>query len=291
MHASSRLSLLTFLLLLGAVSIGLTATRSVAQKSPVASSAGTESSLLPSAPRAGVTTQGRRARKNVVASVVTTPKKPAVEIRPVLNQSDIELRHQRIAEEVLRLFPSHCQDTLKSFYVRYDNPKQRGLAGKTTVIVSGNVPDDEFRALLAHEFGHMIDLGCLQGSPQGGESPFRDGKEIIYLNDASVRFYSLSWTDSKTKRNDARSSDFVSGYAQWDPFEDLSETVAAYVLHREALMALAAKNAVIAAKVRWIETELFPAAPTVASSSFEWGQKHPWDITKLPYKWQASLNW
>lgn len=291
------------LLLLGVAALAMTSRESVAQNGKVASLADAARTheqvdaddLLPSAPpnAAKVSTRNRRSRASLVA-VKDAPAPtvaPAPTIRPVLNQKDIELKHRRIAEEVLRMMPAKCQGTLKNFYVRYDNPKQRGLAGKNSIIVSGNVPDDEFRALLVHEFGHVMDLGCLGGTRESGASTFKDGAEAIYNDDASVRFYSLSWSDAKTRRSDSKAADFVSGYAQWDPFEDLSETVAAYVLHREALKELALQNAVIAAKVAWIEEELFPADPAAAVSEFVWVQKRPWDITKLSYNWTAALQW
>lgn len=277
-------------LLIASLGVVLFSTGSIAQSDDLTSSpAPTE--LFAAAPKVRVVaTKARRVRRSAEPAVKKTiASAPA--IRRVLDQPGIDERHKRIAEETLRTMPVQCQATLKNFYVRYDNPSQRGLAGKSTMILSGNVPDDEFRALFAHEFGHMMDLGCLEGTSQSGPSAFKDGSETIYLDDASVRFYEISWSDAKTKKPGSASQDFVSGYAQWDAFEDLAETVAAYVLHKDALKQLAEKNAAIAAKVQWIETELFPGDTTVATSSFSWGPKHPWDITKLSYSWIASLQW
>ncbi len=140
----------------------------------------------PAAPRIrkAVSTTSKRLRTSLVAqAAANTPT-----IRPVLDQSDITLNHRRIAEEVLRRMPSKCDGTLEKFFVRYDNPAQRGLAGKSTIILTGNVSDDEFRALLAHEYGHVMDLGCLQGTSRSGASAFRDGGDLIYNDDASVSF-------------------------------------------------------------------------------------------------------
>lgn len=284
------------LLLLGVAAVSAFSWQSVAQTAVSArNDAAAEQALLPSAPprRSAVSTRGRRNRaaRLLAQAPAPTPAPPAPSIRAVLAQDDIELRHQRIAEEVLRAMPKRCEGTLKNFYVRYDNPSQRGLAGKSSIIVSGNVPDDEFRALLVHEYGHIMDLGCLRGTKQSGASAFRDGSEIIFADDPSVAFYAISWSDSKTRRPESRGADFVSGYAQWDPFEDLSETVTAYVLHREGLLALAEENAAVAAKVAWLRTYLFTEEPAVAESAYAWPTKHPWDMTKLPYAWAAGLRW
>ncbi len=294
MHRTPRL-ILGFLLLLGAVGIAPTVRQSVPEQRFSASDKQEIDAHFasPLSRKLAVAARTRRARNVLLAQVSTaTPAKPASPtVRAVFDQPDIQLKHRQMAEEVMRILPAKCQNTLQSFFVRYDNPSQRGLAGKSTLIVSGNVPDDEFRALLVHEFGHVMDLGCLQGTPQSGASPFVDGSDAIWSDDPSVSFYSISWSDAKTRRADSQAADFVSGYAQWDPFEDLAETVAAYVLHRDALKALAQNNQAIAAKVWWIETYLFPQDPAAATSPYVWQGKRPWDITKLDFTWTASLAW
>lgn len=209
-------------------------------------------------------------------------------ILPVVDQPDILPRHKSIADAILRLMPKNCLGTLKQFYVRYDSPETRGLAGKSTLIVSGNVSDDEFRALFLHEFTHVMDLGCLQGKEASGNSTFRDGNEIFMNDDPSVEFYSISWLHEKVLKKNTTVEDFVSGYARWDAFEDMSETVTAYVLHREGLLELAKRNATIAKKVAWVQRYIFPHLPSVATSTYAWGKAPPWDTTKIPYTWLGN---
>ncbi|MBI3332121.1 hypothetical protein HYZ99_04145 [Candidatus Peregrinibacteria bacterium] len=205
---------------------------------------------------------------------------------PVVDHPDIREEHKAIADEVIRLLPAACQKQLKNFYVRYDNPEQRGLAGKSSVVVSGNVPADEFRALLIHEiFGHMLDLGCLRGTALSGPSGFKDGAEVIYQDDPSVAFYSISWTDAHTQKRGAKKADFVTGYAAWDPFEDMAESIAYFVLQEEAFRARAKNNSVLAAKLAWIETHVFQSDISVAAGLHTWNGEVPWDATKLPYVW------
>ncbi|MBU2259099.1 putative zinc-binding metallopeptidase, partial [Patescibacteria group bacterium] len=204
---------------------------------------------------------------------------------PVVDQKDILLRHKILANEVLRSFPSACVAQLKNFYVRYDNPSRRGLAGKTTIILSGKVADDEFKALLVHEFGHITDLGCMNGTDTHRPSPFKDGAEVINMDDPSVSFYSVSWTDSKTKRPGSSEEDFVSGYASWDPFEDFAETFAYFVLQKDAFRERARENPVIAAKYRWMQQNAFNNYSPIATGEHEWTGEVPWDVTKLAYSW------
>jgi len=211
--------------------------------------------------------------------------KKSAPLLPVVDQEDILLRHKILANEVLRSFPQGCVSQLKSFYVRYDNPSRRGLAGKTTIILSGKVADDEFKALLVHEFGHITDLGCMQGRDTHRPSPFKDGTEMIFMDDPSVSFYSVSWIDSKTKHLGSKDEDFVSGYASWDPFEDFAETFAYFILQKDAFKERARENPVIAAKYRWMQQHAFNNYSPIATGEHEWTGEVPWDVTKLAYNW------
>ncbi len=207
---------------------------------------------------------------------------------PVVDQEDILAHHRILANEVLRALPSQCVNSLKNFYVRYDNPKRRGLAGKTTIILDGTVPDEEFIALLIHEFGHITDLGCIEGNTRAVASAFKDGSEKIYMNDASVSFYSISWINAKEKQPTAESDDFVSGYAKWDPFEDFAETFAYYILQNDSFRQRARENPVLAAKYRWMDRNVFKNSNKIAEGEFDWEGEIPWDTTKLPYRWLAD---
>jgi len=238
----------------------------------------------------GHTAAGRTPRKIARTAAPVPPSPRPRALLPVVDQPDIREEHKIIADEIFRMVPAACRGQLQSFYVRYDNPKQRGLAGKTSVIVSGNVSDAEFRALLIHEFfGHVIDLGCLEGHMDAGISNFRDGKDVIYKDDPSVSFYQISWLTDKIQRADAHSNHFVTGYASWDAFEDFAETVTYYVLQEDAFRARATKNATLAKKLQWMETHLFTKQKTVATGLSNWdGKSVPWDATKLPYEWHAK---
>lgn len=205
----------------------------------------------------------------------------------VVDQPDIQERHKIIADEVLRLLPESCTNQLKNFYVRYDRPERRGLAGKSTIIMDGTLGDEEFRAVLIHEaLGHVFDLGCLQGSPLAGTSMFKDGSEPIFRDDPSLAFYRISWVNSTQQRTEARPEDFVSGYAASDPFEDLAESVIYYILHNDAFIERARTNAALRTKLKWLQAFL-PVQPSVlAEKRSAWNGAIPWDITKIAYTWK-----
>lgn len=224
-------------------------------------------------------------------SAVPVTQAPSTPVFPaVIDQPDIQLKHKIIATEVFDLLPAECHDTLKHFYVRYEKPDRRGLAGKSTVIVDGTLPDDEFRAVLIHEMlGHVFDLGCKTGSADAGASMFKDGSDPVYNNDPSAAFYRISWTDAKTRRTDAQSADFVSGYAVSDPFEDLAESMTYYLLQRSAFFARAQLNPALAVKLKWLQTFFATSGRVAAGQSTGIGAV-PWDTTKLPYRWSRSAT-
>lgn len=221
----------------------------------------------------------------------TPPPSPAPE--PVLlaavDQQDIKPHHRTLANAVLRALPSNCRRHLRNFYVKYADITQRGLGGKTTIIIDGTAPDTEFAGLLVHECGHVTH-GNLHGTPASGESTFRDGRNAIY-NDAPVSsFFAISWmTESVLRRDADKKTDFVSGYAQSDAFEDFAETFAMYILHRPALRERADTSPAIAAKLAWMETYLPTAENPLGESLYTWNRQVPWDVTRLPYALRDEL--
>lgn len=220
--------------------------------------------------------------------VVVKPHRSASTLLPAVDQDDIKSAQRILADQVLRALPSLCRDNLKNFYVNYDKKaSNRGLGGEDTIIVVGNVPDNEFRALVTHECGHVTDLGGLRGTPSSGQSGFFDGNQPVFQNDPSVGFYQISWITVKISQPGSKDSDFVSGYAESDPFEDFAETFAFYELHKKEFQRLAAGNPVLKAKYDFMDSVVFSGNPEIASSTFRRGSRVPWDVTKLPYVWHA----
>lgn len=214
----------------------------------------------------------------VAATIATQPAAP--EIHPAVDQPTITDNHQRIATKVLKALPAGCRDNLQMFVVLYTGATRRGLGGKTTIILDGSVPDEEFAALLVHECGHVIH-GNMQGTPTAGQTVYADGPYPFYADSPMVAFWNISWK-SAASRKAGKDADFVSGYAKSDPFEDFSETFAAYVLQRDALRERAKKNDAIAAKLFWMDVHVPVAEDAVGDGTATWEGTVPWDITKQP---------
>lgn len=208
-----------------------------------------------------------------------------------MDQDDIQPKHRILADKVLRALPNECRDNLRQFFVTYEqNPKNRGLGGESTIIVTGNVPDNEFMALIVHECGHVTDLGGLRGSKDTAATAFADGTTRMYTNDPSVKFYALSWNDAVTTQSKSSAKDFVSGYAQSDPFEDFAETFAFYALHQNEFKVIAKRSRILQAKFDFMKTVVFAGETQIAEGrSISKSKAIPWDVTKLPFGWITKV--
>ena len=214
----------------------------------------------------------------VAAAIAAQPAAP--EILPVVDQPTITENHKKIATEVLNALPAGCRDNLQTFVVLYSGATRRGLGGKTTIILDGSVPDEEFAALLVHECGHVIH-GNMLGSPTAGQTAFADGPYPFYADSPMVAFWNVSWK-STAKRKAGKDADFVSGYAKSDPFEEFSETFAAYVLQRDTLKERAKDNDAIAAKLFWMDVHMAVPDDAIGNGTASWDGTVPWDVTKQP---------
>ncbi len=219
------------------------------------------------------------------------PNHRASDLLAVVDQEDIQPKHRILADKVLRALPSECRDNLRQFFVTYEqNPKNRGLGGESTIIVTGNVPDNEFMALVVHECGHVTDLGGLRGSNNATATAFADGATRMYANDPSVKFYSLSWADAVTTQKKSFAKDFVSGYAQSDPFEDFAETFAFFALHQNEFKIIAKRSRILQAKYDFMQRVIFAGEAQIAEGrSISKSKGIPWDVTKLPFEWMTKV--
>jgi hypothetical protein len=215
--------------------------------------------------------------------------KPAPKLLAAIDRPEIQDNHKQIANEVLMALPELCRNTLQDFYVRYEKPDHRGLAGKSVMILDGTVPDKEFRALFVHESGHNFDLGCFEGEVARGKSAFADGDIPIYNDDPSIEFYQISWITSHVQKSNSNKEDFVSGYASYDVFEDFAESFAYFVLQNHAFEQRARDNRALAAKYQWFQKYIGKDL-NIATGHSTWDGKVPWDSTKLPYDWHPEQN-
>lgn len=204
---------------------------------------------------------------------------PTGKLLAIVDQPDILPRQQMLADRTLRSLPALCRQSLQNFFVRYDKGNRRGYGGKMSIILDGTVSDTEFVALLVHECGHVIH-GNLAGTPAAGAGDFRDGAQIFFADSPAAQFFSISWQNENVLRKGTKPEDFASGYARTNTYEDFSEFLVAYVLHPRYIATLAKKNAAVAAKLRWMQTNLPLTGSAIGYSLATWKGTVPWDMTK-----------
>lgn len=236
--------------------------------------------LLPAAAQA----ESSSARSTGVA-----PYKRVEALLPIVRDPTISDAHQRIANKVFRaMIPARCLPYLKNFYMT-TGMKSRGYAGEDTIIVDASLNDAELTAILFHETTHFLDLSkCIPGTQESGASAFKDGTTTIYNDDPSVAFYSLGFAAANIQKKGVQNTDFVTGYAKTNCFEDLAETVTYYIVHQDDFRARAKKSMILAKKLEWIETYVFPGGRVIAKQEGPAFTKIPWDATKLAYSWKLN---
>lgn len=221
---------------------------------------------------------------NIASVKVLTEEKAhaASSLLPVVDQDDIEPADRLLLDKALRWMPPLCRNQLKHLVVRYDEKAERGQATASAIILRGGMAKSETVAVLIHECGHVIDLGAYKGTARSGESRFPDGDAPTYNDDLSVEFYQISWQNSLKRKGSAGKSDFVSGYAMKDPWEDFSESIVYFALHQEEFVERAETNEALAAKLAWVEAYVFgPEFKTAESGS--WDGEIVWDVTKMEH--------
>lgn len=135
---------------------------------------------------------------------------------------------------------------------------RRGLGGGSTIILRcSDVDDMELSSVLIHEMGHIVDTGLKTGNIWTGNSEFMDGSIHIYNDDPSLRFYRISWEDENTIKTDSEKTDFVTGYAMSDPYEDFAESYNYYVLHGKQFKEMAKYDVDLRRKYLYLKYYIF----------------------------------
>lgn len=169
---------------------------------------------------------------------------------------------------------------------------RRGLGGGSTIILRcSDVDDMELSSVLVHEMGHIVDTGLKTGNSWSGKSEFMDGSIPIYNDDPSLRFYRLSWNDDKTIKPDAEKTDFVTGYAMSDPYEDFAESYNYYLLHGTQFKEMAKYDVDLRRKYLYLKYFIFSGREfDNDQSELENSTMRRYDSTILAYNIEKFLS-
>lgn len=203
--------------------------------------------------------------------------------------------YKELLGTLLNKFPSDMVEHLDFLTLRNIPKGSRGLAGANSMIlrVGGKLSDKEITAVGVHEFGHIVDLGYFTGNSFAGASNFKDGSKTIYNDDKSLEFYTISWDSDTKKKKEATSEDFVSGYAESDPFEDFAESFIMYVLHGKQFKKIALYNNALGEKYTFMRDQVFKGTEFLSneeSETLNYGSSRPWDATLEKYDFEQYLG-
>ncbi len=170
---------------------------------------------------------------------------------------ELESIKKGLRSSILKLPRSHTQ-ALKSLEIRNQKHESRGLANSKKIIIhTASVGDEqELQSVFIHELGHVVDLGKMNGN-SGRTTAFWDGKTPVYSDDVSLKFYSISWNSASERKDAMKRSDFISGYAMTNCFEDFAESYVFYRLHGEKFRTIAEESPALKAKYDFMKTYVF----------------------------------
>lgn len=174
----------------------------------------------------------------------------------------------------------------------YSAEGRRGLGGGSTIILRcSDVTDKELVSVLVHEMGHIVDTGLETGTAESGKSEFMDGSIPVYKDDKSLRFYRISWQNESTLKESSDKTNFVTGYAMSDPFEDFAETYNYYILHGQQFKQMAKYDKTLRRKYIYMKYFVFGGQefdydPYTATSA----EQRNYDSTLLNYDYETFLR-
>ena len=147
----------------------------------------------------------------------------------------------------------------KKLVIHTDKSKRRGLSNGELIYIRCLENEEEFKNVLIHEIGHVVDLTYLNGSSEAKNSNFHDFGDPVKTDDSSASYYKISWHDTDSHKHGAHKHDFVSKYGATDPFEDFAETFLMYVRYGEFFryLAFGKDNVDLQKKYMFMKAEVF----------------------------------
>lgn len=140
------------------------------------------------------------------------------------------------------------------------------------------LPAHEVVAVFIHEFWHYYDIFGLKQNAFG---------------DISDEFYRISWESTSILRPGSQTSNFVSGYAMTNKYEDFAESYTYYILHNEAFVHKAKSDPVLQQKYNFFADHTF--VQNEFKNSHFWISKnwlpYYWDTTKIETNTQKLLQY
>ncbi|GEM_PF-974525 len=194
---------------------------------------------------------------------------------------DINPLHATQISTALAIMPASFPQRIHNIYIVYGDPSmRRGMTGVGVTMMKGEEAD--FFRVLVHEFGHIYDL--YREVSDGTKSNFYDGDYRLFVEDPSVTYYALSWSNVHDRTAELPS--FASSYGMSDPFEDFAESFTLYVLQQKTFVAWGAKYPVMKKKYDFL-SQVFAGRVFPAMRTFD---TEPYDVTMMTVDYEQLLG-
>lgn len=222
----------------------------------------------------------------------TTEEKEVVHAVPALEKAvyaradlliTLPKEQEMQARSILAEIPASHFQSLKKIVADTDPNARRGLASfKSLYLGVSNIHSaQEFRRVLIHEIGHVLDLGGLTAIERKVDSGFRDGSNVIYESDPSLDFYRLCWENEYTQNGNCGEMDFASRYGSTDAFEDFAESYLLFTENNASFVEMAKQSVVMAEKYDFFAQTVFNGKIPQTGSAQLPKSGRVWDLTEI----------
>lgn len=194
-------------------------------------------------------------------------------VNTLWTQYNLDAR-KKIIEEVLNSNELWFEYNSLSVVIDTNQKEPRGKIQWRSITLSSSIlRDGEFLKLLVHELWHYVDIYTLAG-----------------YSDPSNIFYRISWQNKTTKKSGETLSNFVSGYASTNKYEDFAESFVFYIFHNRDFADRAMKNDSLRRKYLFFSQYVFTKGEFV-DTDYRIGKipNYLWDTTKVPISVQKYL--
>ncbi len=156
----------------------------------------------------------------------------------------------------------------------------RGKMKNKTIKMYGvtDLPPAEYLSVFAHEFAHYVDIYSFDAGAFGDESE---------------DFYDISWESTSIVKPGQIQSNFVSGYAMTNKYEDFAESFTYYTLHNDDFWKKSQGNSILKQKYDFFAQTLYSQWEFIDTDFSQDNviRSYYWDITKLPVNVKNFLQY
>lgn len=140
----------------------------------------------------------------------------------------------------------------------------------------------EYWGVLTHEFGHIIDLGVLQGLSKHKDTKYTEfGKIKFSIDDPSLEYYRYCREGENIRKSEVKKSDFCSGYGMTNPFEDFAECHNLYLNNKQLFRKMAMESIIMRNKYNYF-ANLFDHQSLMDNlHPLLYNEWRPWDTTVI----------